>query len=41
MWGVRQQLEAKRERLEEPRWFRNFRMSDQARQIERNLGIED
>jgi hypothetical protein len=30
-----------REKSEEPRWFREMVMSDRAREIERNLGIDD
>lgn len=40
-WSVRSQLEASSERLLEPGWFRRFTMSDEARAIERRLGIDD
>lgn len=30
-----------KEKSEEPKWFREFTMSDRAREIENNLGISD
>lgn len=44
-WVEQAGLEARgdrpREMSSEPRWFRQFTMSDEARGIERNLGVYD
>lgn len=44
-WVARTGVEARgdrpKESADEPRWFREWTMSDRAREIERNLGIYD
>ncbi len=39
--GVEARGDRQRETATEPRWFREFTMSERAREIERNFGIYD